>query len=80
MGNLMKNNHAEGKFITEDEIAKLKGADSEQVWSHVIDSMIKRCGGYPADYYEKIVLSGIKEEVDARLGVGMEITEEVERR
>ena len=44
--------------MTEELLNRLRNTRSEREWGAICDE-IKKNGGYPADWYAKVVLSGL---------------------
>ncbi len=60
--------------ITEQEIALLKSCKSEQDWNNACDTIKKaRKGAYPPDWWPKVKMSGLMDEILARFGRDSEI-------
>lgn len=45
--------------ITPEEIAALTNAKTEQEWNALCDQIKSAHGGYPVDWYAKVMLSGL---------------------
>ncbi|MGL5059077.1 MAG: hypothetical protein ACRC62_03765 [Microcoleus sp.] len=51
-------------MLTPEEIRGLELARSEEEWEDICDEVIKARGGeYPADWYKKVILSGLAHRV-----------------
>lgn len=44
--------------MTEELLNRLRNTKSEQEWNSICDE-VKRNGGYPADWFAKVILSGL---------------------
>jgi len=51
--------------MTNDELEKLKSTKSENEWNVCCDQIKKAHNGYPDDWYQKVVLSGLMAETQA---------------
>jgi hypothetical protein len=50
--------------LTEAEVAKFRAAKSEAEWNRLCDEVKRSRGGnYPADWYAKIIMTGLIHEV-----------------
>ena len=57
------------KLLTDNELARLEEAQTEQDWSTTCDAIkATRGGSYPADWYAKVILSGLARRVAERWG------------
>lgn len=55
------------KLITDDEIASLKMADTASKWDAACDRIKgSRAGRYPEDWFLKVVMSGLMNDVSSR--------------
>lgn len=53
--------------MTKEEVVKLmSSSQTEQEWNNNCDLVKKKCGGYPAFWYETIVMGGILRRTAAR--------------
>lgn len=51
----MENNQT----VSESDLTELGGTKNEPEWNAICDRVKKRCGGYPPDWYGKVVASGL---------------------
>lgn len=61
------------KFMTDDEVQMMKSSRTEEQWNENCDAVKKAHGGYPADWYKKIVMSGVLRETASAFGSDGEI-------
>lgn len=54
--------------MTQDELTNLESCKSEKEWNTVCDEVKAAHGGYPSDWYAKVVMSGLMARVAARFG------------
>jgi hypothetical protein len=54
--------------ITNEEIAKLEACKSEREWNKVCDEVKAAHGGYPSDWWPKVMQSGLCARVTAKFG------------
>lgn len=63
-----ENEEGEGNFpVSEKELAVLKSCNSEDDWNKACEAIkAARSGYYPEDWHERVILSGLQEEIQAR--------------
>ena len=54
--------------ITETELNTLRSSKNEDEWNAACDAIKKNHGGYPADWWPKVKLSGLMDSVAANWG------------
>lgn len=50
-------------MMTDKNLNDLKNSKNESEWNAVCDSIKREHGGYPADWFPKVVLSGLMAQV-----------------
>lgn len=55
-------------MLTNDELKLLESSTSEKEWNATCDTIKNNHGGYPHDWYEKVILSGLMGRVANRWG------------
>jgi hypothetical protein len=59
--------------ITDEDLGKLENTKSDVEWDAVCDAIKKKYGGYPENWYPKVILSGFAARVAAKWGGSAEI-------
>ena len=54
--------------MTDEQVDWFKNAPTEAAWNEACDRVKKIHGGYPADWYPRIIMSGIAARAQARFG------------
>jgi hypothetical protein len=54
--------------ITQEELDRLSNTKNESEWNDACDAVKKAHGGYPHDWFAKVMLSGLAAQVAANWG------------
>lgn len=55
-------------MLTNDELNLLKSVTSEKEWGDACDAIKRAHNGYPADWYDKVIISGLMRRVASQWG------------